>query len=311
MSCTLQTVHVVCHLLPLTHLHYHHLRKVPSTDVTLQASSRFSSAGTSTSSKPTENSVELLSLSTRWTAAFLDISQAFDKVLHEGFLYKTKAIFPDSIDKILQSYLQNLYFLVKYRETYTSLRPVSSGGPTGQRSRPAPLPPVCSRLTSYGWHRNCYLCRWHSRPRRPCRSSNCYAQTTSCSAWNSTMAQKWRMKANEKKPTHVIFTLKRSPCPFVQLNSTYLVQPADVKYLGIHLDRRLTWRNHITTKKNSWTSNYENCTGALAENRNCHWKINCSCIKRSWNPYGPTVYSCGERRQTPISISWKDFSPNS
>ena len=57
------------------------------------------------------------------------------------------------------------------------------------------------------------------------------------------------MKANEKKSTHVTFTLKRSSCPPAQLNSTYLTQPDDVKYLGIHLDRRLTWRKHITNKR--------------------------------------------------------------
>jgi hypothetical protein len=33
--------------------------------------------------------------------------------------------------KILQSYLQNQYFLIKYREAYTSLHPVSSGVPQG------------------------------------------------------------------------------------------------------------------------------------------------------------------------------------
>jgi hypothetical protein len=61
--------------------------------------------------------------------------------------------------------------------------------------------------------------------------------------------QKWRMKANETKSTHVTFTLKRLTCTSVQQNSTYLVQPADVKHLVIHLDRRLTWRKHITTKR--------------------------------------------------------------
>jgi hypothetical protein len=57
------------------------------------------------------------------------------------------------------------------------------------------------------------------------------------------------MKANETKSAHVTFTLKWSPCPSVQLKSMYLVQPDDVKYLGIHLDRRLTWRKHITTER--------------------------------------------------------------
>jgi hypothetical protein len=62
------------------------------------------------------------------------------------------------------------------------------------------------------------------------------------------MAKNWRIKANETKSTHVTFTLKRSSCP-VQLNSTYLIHTDNVKYLGIHLDRRLIWRKYITTKR--------------------------------------------------------------
>jgi hypothetical protein len=65
------------------------------------------------------------------TAAFLDVSQAFDKVWHEGLLYKLKTFFPDSIFKVLQSYLDHRYFLVKYREEYTSLYPIQSGVPQG------------------------------------------------------------------------------------------------------------------------------------------------------------------------------------
>ena len=65
------------------------------------------------------------------TAEFLDISQAFDKVWHEGLLYKIKPLFPDSIYKILKSYLENRYFLIKYREECTPLHPVLSGVPQG------------------------------------------------------------------------------------------------------------------------------------------------------------------------------------
>jgi hypothetical protein len=65
------------------------------------------------------------------TAAFLDISQAFDKVWHEGLLCKLKTLFPDNIFQILKSYVANRHLLIKYRETYTSLRPVLSGLPQG------------------------------------------------------------------------------------------------------------------------------------------------------------------------------------
>jgi hypothetical protein len=52
-------------------------------------------------------------------------------VWHEGLLCKIKTIFSDSIYKILKSYLENRYFLIKYREKYMSLHPVLSGVPQG------------------------------------------------------------------------------------------------------------------------------------------------------------------------------------
>jgi len=57
------------------------------------------------------------------------------------------------------------------------------------------------------------------------------------------------MKANETKSVQVTFTLNKLICPPVQLNNEQLPQADEVKYLGIHLDRRLTWRKHITTKR--------------------------------------------------------------
>ena len=63
------------------------------------------------------------------------------------------------------------------------------------------------------------------------------------------MVKKWRRKANETKSVQVTFTLKRKTCPPVQLNDKQLTQTDDVKYLAIHLDRKLTWRKHITAKR--------------------------------------------------------------
>jgi len=37
--------------------------------------------------------------------------------------------------------------------------------------------------------------------------------------------------------------------PTCQIINEYLPEAEEVKYLGIHLDRRLTWRKHITTKR--------------------------------------------------------------
>ena len=61
--------------------------------------------------------------------------------------------------------------------------------------------------------------------------------------------QTWRMKANEAKSVQVTFILNKMTCPRVKLNNDHLPQADEVKYLGIHLRRRLTWCKHITTKR--------------------------------------------------------------
>jgi len=46
----------------------------------------------------------------------------------------------------------------------------------------------------------------------------------------------------------VTFTLNKNTCPPLQLNNKQVTQPEEVKYLGIHLDQKLTWHKHISVK---------------------------------------------------------------
>ena len=62
------------------------------------------------------------------------------------------------------------------------------------------------------------------------------------------MVEKWCMKTNETNSVQVTFTLKMKTCHPVQLNNKQLTQTEEVKYLAMHLDRKRTWRKHISSK---------------------------------------------------------------
>ena len=65
------------------------------------------------------------------TAAFLDIQQAFDRVWHDGLLYKLKRTFPTPYYLLLISYLTHRYYQIKFNvETYP-IFPIHSGVPQG------------------------------------------------------------------------------------------------------------------------------------------------------------------------------------
>lgn len=65
------------------------------------------------------------------SAAFIDISQAFDKVWHKGLCYKLKSMLPSQYYEILKSYLSDRRYFVQQHEEQTNLYKIRSGVPQG------------------------------------------------------------------------------------------------------------------------------------------------------------------------------------
>jgi hypothetical protein len=59
----------------------------------------------------------------------------------------------------------------------------------------------------------------------------------------------WRLKINQSKSVHCTFTLRTTPCPAVSIHGITIPNSQAVKYLGLTLDRRLTWAHHIKSKR--------------------------------------------------------------
>ena len=65
------------------------------------------------------------------SALFIDISQAFDKVWHDGLLYKICDLLPSNTHKLLKSYLADRYFEVRSNGIFSSPKKINAGVPQG------------------------------------------------------------------------------------------------------------------------------------------------------------------------------------
>jgi hypothetical protein len=162
-----------------------------------------------------------------------------------GLLYKLRRSLPLKYFRIFNSYLSNRHFIVKVHTELTCLTPANAGVPQGS---------VLGRLL--------YLLYTADLPASPDSFIATFADDTAVVATDSDPAnasqklqtsllaiqswlRDWRIKGNETKSVHVTFTTRRETCPPVHINDVQIPQENQVKYLGLHLHRRLTWHTHI------------------------------------------------------------------
>jgi hypothetical protein len=184
-------------------------------------------------------------------AAFLDFSQAFDKVWHPGILFKIKQILPIKYYNLLKSYLQERHYVTKYNNETSRSFQIHSGVPHGSNLVPllyilytSDLP--TSRDTDMGtFAYDTAIFSTHADPTTASR--NLQEHFLTIENW----LQKWKIKVNETNSSHITFTLRKDNCPAIRINQTVLPQVESVKYLGLHFDRKLNWKVHIKQKKST------------------------------------------------------------
>ena len=183
------------------------------------------------------------------TAVFLDITQAFDKVWHNGLLYKLKLYLPYPFYEFLHSYLCERYFRIKIQDDYSDIYIIKAGVPQGSVLGPvlyslftADLP-TTPHTTTATFADDTVLMATNINPVHA--SAMLQSHILSIEKWLAN----WRIKANETKSVQVTFTLNKDTCPPVRLNNSQIPQSESAKYLGIHLDRRLNWQQHLFTKR--------------------------------------------------------------
>lgn len=183
------------------------------------------------------------------TGIFLDVQAAFDKVWHNGLLYKIKRVIPDPYYSVLFSFIKNRSFKVRQGQTCSTAHAINAGVPQGAILSPtlyslftADLPVTDNTLTATYADDSAIL----SRGDTPEEASNYVQQhLLHLEIWLT----KWKIKINNDKSIQVTFSLRTRSCPQLHLYGQPIPNDNKVRYLGLLLDRRLTWQQHISSKR--------------------------------------------------------------
>lgn len=187
---------------------------------------------------------------------FLDVAQAFDKVWHQGLKYKLQRDLPKQFYQILCSYIDDRYFRVKYEDEFSELKKIKAGVPQG-----SVLGPVL------------YLLYTRDIPNPIEATMATFADDTAILATGVNIEEAthklqkavntihdwtkmWRIKLNETKSVHVNFTNRRINIIRIKIDSQDVPYSDSVKYLGMTLDARLNWKEHIKKKRDELNYKY-------------------------------------------------------
>lgn len=190
------------------------------------------------------------------STVFLDVAQAFDKVWHDGLMYKLKKMLPKQFTDILQSYLSDRMFHIRHDNSYSEIKQIKAGVPQG-----SVLGPVLYLL---------YTC---DIPVLENNTIATFADDTAIMAVGVTheeaveklqaaindvydWTKKWRIKLNESKSTHIDFTNKKNAYHPVYINNNVIPYENVAKYLGMTLDTKLRWKAHVKKKRDELELRY-------------------------------------------------------
>ncbi|GFS97291.1 RNA-directed DNA polymerase from mobile element jockey [Trichonephila clavipes] len=189
----------------------------------------------------------------QYTAAvFLDIQKAFDRVWHTGLLYKLiKYKIPPPLILLLNSYINDRSFTVKINRTYSLTKSAKAGIAQGSI-----LGPVLFNLYVNDIFKstNTMICMYAddtailSRHYDPdTLTKNINTHLAHLEKWFSV----WKIALNTSKTEAVSFSRKRPP-PEITLQNQRIPWSQHTKYLGVIIDKNLTFRQHITHTRNKF-----------------------------------------------------------
>lgn len=180
----------------------------------------------------------------------LDIKSAFDSVWHNGLIYKLKRLnFPIELIKIVQSFLTDRTFRVSIGHSFSNEINLSAGCPQGSCLSPTLYNIFTADIPQLSECTMCVFADDTSILSSSINASDIQQNLTSALSQLHNYFNKWKILVNPEKTQAIYFTRKRNPCFVPQSPLRFMSHEVpweiNVKYLGVILDRRLNFKDHI------------------------------------------------------------------
>ena len=187
-------------------------------------------------------------------ALFLDVEKAYDSVWIPGLIYKLIRLkFPDVYIHILASYLKDRSFQVKMEGELSTPRRIRAGVPQGSVLAPTLFNMFAADMPT---HENSQLAQYADDTALYSKSyhiQDCVKHVTQHLKLMTQWCNRWRIKLNEEKTQYIVFTRRRPTIPTLTIGNKILLPEKSIKYLGIHMDKRLNWKKHLDHTKRKAT----------------------------------------------------------
>ncbi|KAK9872161.1 hypothetical protein WA026_016215 [Henosepilachna vigintioctopunctata] len=193
-------------------------------------------------------------------ALFMDIKKAFDTVWHAGLVYKFFHInVPIYMLKLIDQFLSDRRVQVKVKNDISKEFTPAQGLPQGSPLSPLLYNLFCSDIYSHVYEKHnhinkqAYMLQFaddtalvsHDKT-----TNKCIEQLQELTDNTVEWMKLWRMQPNPTKSELIIFNHKlRNDSPRIKLIDNWIKPSQKCKYLGVQIDNKLQFKNHIKTQK--------------------------------------------------------------
>lgn len=183
---------------------------------------------------------------------FLDVAKAFDSVWHQGLLYKLSKQLPAEYFLLLKSFIEDRHFYVKFKTEFSKIAKIEAGVPQGSILGPvlyllytADIPmPTSKDLMIATFADDTGIIS--SNKDISTATDNLQKYLNEVLHWFN----KWGIQINADKTVQVTFTNRKifKSIPLL-IDDKEIRNDTKVKYLGMCIDRKINWKEHILQKK--------------------------------------------------------------